>query len=122
MDDLRRFSGRGNVIEPAARTGGVFAQSQDPRRERIAPAKIVEEPAVQFSRLERLLDFGDAFGRSRFSAHGCGKDEEKKKSRQSEKVNWFHFRKEITAVVSFRATPDLSRVGQRRRLFFALSF
>src|SRR6266403_4222799 len=103
MDDLRWFARGGNVIEPAARTGAVFAQSQDPRRERIAPAKIVEEPAVQLRRLERLLDFGDAFGRSRFSADGCGKDEENKQRCQREELGRFHSTGEITSVVPVSA-------------------
>jgi hypothetical protein len=62
----------------------VLAQFQNARGEGIAPAEIVEEPAIELRGLERLLDIGDAFGRCGIGAHGASKDGAKEKDRQRE--------------------------------------
>src|SRR4051794_11673505 len=53
-----------DVIKPAARSDRVFVQFQDSQRQRIAAAKIVEQPSIEFLRNECVLDFYDALLRS----------------------------------------------------------
>ena len=70
VHNLRRLAGRGDVVEPAARSGSVLAEHEDSRREGIAPAEIVEEPAVEFRGAQGGLDFRDTFRRCWVGAHG----------------------------------------------------
>ena len=70
MHNLRRLAGRRDVVEPSARAGSVVAELEDSRREGIAPAEIVKEPAVKFRGAQGRLDFRDTFGGCWVGAHG----------------------------------------------------
>jgi len=103
MNDLRRLARRGNVVEPAPRSGSVVAQFQDPRSQRIAPAEVVEQPAVELRRLQSILDFGHTFGRGGISAHWSRQDGENHRGRQGEESSALHGGGETTPVASSRA-------------------
>src|SRR3954469_22260029 len=97
MNDFRRFAVRWNVIKPTAGPRGMLAQLQDAGCERIAPAKIVEEPAIQFRGLEGLLDFGDSFGGCRIGAHKWREDEENGERCHREESDRSHKSGSVTA-------------------------
>src|SRR5437763_1699708 len=89
MHNLRRLAGRGNVIEPTARAGGVFTQHENARGEQIASAEIVEEPAIEVRRLQSGLNLGDAIGRSWVGAHE-GRLHKSGERCEDEEKYWFH--------------------------------
>src|SRR5467141_2719731 len=69
VHDLDAFGRGRDVEEPAARTDRVLVEFQDAQGDEVAPAEIIEQPAVDLGGLERFLNFTDAFRRSWGCAH-----------------------------------------------------